>query len=86
MVLAFNRSFTRLAHQLRVFPFGPGVSVLRSRTVVPEIGRVGCSGEFQFLGVPNLPLNSDPACVVLRSFSSFVFLGFAQCLGAGGAG
>jgi hypothetical protein len=35
---------------------------------------------------PNLSLNSDPACIVFRSFSSFVFLGFVQRLGAGGAG
>jgi len=35
---------------------------------------------------PNLPLNSDPACIVLRSLSTSRFLGFAQRLGAGGAG
>jgi len=35
---------------------------------------------------PNLPLNSDPASVVFRSFSSFRFLGFAHRLGAGGVG
>jgi len=35
---------------------------------------------------PNLSLNSDPACVVFRSFSCSVFLGFVQRLGAGGAG
>ena len=39
-----------------------------------------------FLEQANPTLNSDPACVVLRSFSSFVFLGFVQRLGAGGAG
>ena len=86
MVLAFNSSSPRLAHQLRFFPFGLGGLALRSRTFAPETGRVACSGEFQLLGVPNLPLNSDPACIVLRSFSSFVFLGFVQRLGAGGAG
>jgi hypothetical protein len=35
---------------------------------------------------PNPALNSDPACIVFRSFSSFVFLGFVHRLGAGGAG
>ena len=35
---------------------------------------------------PNPPLNSDPACIVFRSFSSPCFLGSAQRLGAGGAG
>jgi len=35
---------------------------------------------------PNPPLNSDPACIVVRSLSSFSFLGSAQRLGAGGAG
>jgi len=34
----------------------------------------------------NPPLNSDPACIVFRSFSSSRFLGFVQRLGAGGAG
>jgi len=34
---------------------------------------------------PNPPLNSDPACIVFRSLSSFRFLGSAQRLGAGGA-
>jgi len=36
--------------------------------------------------MPNPPLNSDPACIVLRSFSSFVFLGFVRRFAAGGAG
>ena len=35
---------------------------------------------------PNPPLNSDPACIAFRSFSSSRYLGFAQRLGAGGAG
>jgi hypothetical protein len=35
---------------------------------------------------PNPPLNSDPARTVLRSFSSFRFLGSARRLGAGGSG
>jgi len=35
---------------------------------------------------PNPPLNSDPACIVIRSFSSTGFLGSVQRLGAGGAG
>jgi len=35
---------------------------------------------------PNPPLNSDPADIAFRSFSSFRFLGFAQRLGAGVAG
>jgi len=35
--------------------------------------------------LPNPPLKSDPACVVFRSFSCSVFLGFVQRLGAGGA-
>ena len=37
-------------------------------------------------GRPNPPLNSDPACIVFRSLSASRFLGFAQRLGAGGAG
>ena len=86
MVLAFISSFTRLAHQLRVFPFGLGGLVLRSRTFAPETGCVACSGEFQGFGVPNLPLNSDPACIAFRSLSSPCFLGFVQRLGAGVAG
>jgi hypothetical protein len=36
--------------------------------------------------VPNPALNSDPACIVFRSFSSFRFLDFAQRFGAGAAG
>ena len=35
---------------------------------------------------PNLSLNSDPACIVWRALSSSRYLGFAQRLGAGGAG
>ena len=35
---------------------------------------------------PNLPLNSDPARTVFRSFSSSRFLGFVHRLGTGGAG
>jgi hypothetical protein len=35
---------------------------------------------------PNPPLNSDPAHTVFRSLSASRFLGFAQRLGAGGAG
>jgi len=35
---------------------------------------------------PNPPLNSDPAYLVIRSFSSHCFLGSTQRLGAGGAG
>jgi hypothetical protein len=35
---------------------------------------------------PNLSLKSDPACIAFRSFSSFVYLGFASRLGAGVAG
>ena len=35
---------------------------------------------------PNPRLNSDPACIAFHSLSSFRFLGFAQHLGAGGAG
>lgn len=31
-------------------------------------------------------LNSDPACIDFRSFSSFVLLGFVQHLGAGKTG
>ena len=34
---------------------------------------------------PNPPLNSDPACIAFRSFSSSRFLGSVQRLGAGGA-
>jgi len=35
---------------------------------------------------PNLPLNSDPACIAFRSLSSSRFPGSAHRLGAGGAG
>ena len=35
---------------------------------------------------PNLPLNSDPACIAFRSISTSRYLGFVQRLGAGGAG
>ena len=35
---------------------------------------------------PNLSLNSDPACIVIRSLSTSRFLGSVQRLGAGGAG
>jgi len=35
---------------------------------------------------PNPQLNSDPACIVIRSFSTTRLLGFAQRLGAGVAG
>ena len=35
---------------------------------------------------PNLALKSDPACIAFRSLSAFRYPGFAQRLGAGGAG
>ena len=35
---------------------------------------------------PNPPLNSGPACIVFRSFSTSRYLGSVQRLGAGGAG
>jgi hypothetical protein len=37
-------------------------------------------------GRPNPLLNSDPARIIFRSFSSFRFLDSAHRLGAGGAG
>ena len=36
--------------------------------------------------MPNLSLNSDPACIAFRSLSTSRFLGSARRLGAGGAG
>jgi len=36
--------------------------------------------------MPNPPLNSDPACIVFRPYSSPCFLGSARRLGAIGAG
>jgi len=65
-----NRVSSIGRHSLRLFP-----SKLLSS-----------SGGLQFRGVPNPSLNSDPACAVFRSFSSFRYLGFVQRLGAGGAG
>jgi hypothetical protein len=38
------------------------------------------------MALPNLPLNSDPACIVFRSLSTFCYLGFVHRLGAGAAG
>jgi hypothetical protein len=35
---------------------------------------------------PNPQLNSDPACIAIRSLSTSCFLGSAHRLGAGGAG
>ncbi len=64
-----------------VWPRSVGSSFARSKPECP-----GSSGRLQFHGVPNLSLNSDPACIAFRSFSSFRFLGSAQRLGAGGAG
>ena len=86
MVLASNITSTFLAHQLQFFPFGLGSMVFRSHTSVNESKRAVCSGDFLRVGRPNLPLNSDPACIAFRSFSCPCFLGFAQRLGAGGAG
>ena len=43
-------------------------------------------GGFKLVGVPNPPLNSDPACIVFRSFFSSRYLGSAHRLGAGAAG
>jgi len=45
-----------------------------------------CSSVFQRSGAPNRALHSDPACIAFRSLSATRFLGFAQRLGAGGAG
>ena len=58
-----------------VTPDGPAL------LMVVEKGRLADATSAAYL-----PLNSDPACIVFRSFSSFVFLGFVQRLGAGGAG
>jgi hypothetical protein len=76
----------RLAHQLRFFIFGLGHSDFRSSTFAAGTRRIAGSGRFRFSGVPNPALNSDPACIVFRSFSSFRFLDFAQRFGAGAAG
>jgi hypothetical protein len=82
-----GRFFSRACpHQLRFFGFGLGHSDFRSSTFAPETRRIASSGRFQFSGVPNPALNSDPACIVFRSFSSFRFLDFAQRFGAGAAG
>ena len=66
---------------LKVRSFSVGIPVARSGP-----NQLGSSSGLQFHGVPNLSLNSDPACVGFRSFSSSRFLGSAQRLGAGGAG
>ena len=76
----------RLAHQLWFFHFWLDNLISRSRPFAPETRRVAGSGRFQLSGVPNPALNSDPACIVFRSFSSFRFLDFAQRFGAGAAG
>ena len=44
------------------------------------------SGGLQFHGLPNPPLNSDPACIAFRSLSTSRYLGSVHRLGAGGAG
>ena len=48
--------------------------------MIPE--SLGVIGNCQ----PNLSLNSDPACIVFRSLSTFRYLGSAHRLGAGVAG
>ena len=80
-----------LAQSAWFFAFGPVRLKARPRSVGIPFARskpvlFGFSSGLQFHGVPNLSLNSDPACIVSRSFSSFRYLGFAQRLGAGVAG
>src|ERR1035438_7650817 len=41
------------------------------------------SGGLKFLGVPNPPLKSDPACIAFRSLSTSRYPGSARRLGAG---
>jgi len=67
--------------RLNVLPRLVGSSFARSKPECP-----GNSGRLQFHGVPNLSLNSDPACTAFRSLSASRYLGSAQRLGAGGAG
>jgi hypothetical protein len=58
----------------------------RSQTAIPE-SRLAANLEGACpRNAPNPPLNSDPARIAFRSFSSFRFLGFVHRLGAGGAG
>src|SRR5664279_4165405 len=56
------------------------------KSVFPSYQRKANDSTLAYAPPPNPPLNSDPACIVFRSFSCSVFLGFVQRLGAGGAG
>ena len=67
--------------RLKARPRSVGIPFARSKPVL-----FGFSGGLQFHGVPNLSLNSDPACIAFRSLSTFCYLGFVHRLGAGGAG
>jgi hypothetical protein len=64
-----------------VRPHSVGSSFARSKPECPDN-----SGRLQFHGVPNLSLNSDPACIAFRSLSTSSYLGSAHRLGAGGSG
>ena len=71
-----------------VFAFGLVRMKAHSHTVGISFARsqpnpLGSSSGPQFLGVPNPPLKSDPACIAFRSLSTFRYPGFVHRLGAG---
>jgi hypothetical protein len=67
-------------------PLKPASSIGRHSLRPLQSQHLDNSSGLQFHGVPNLSLNSDPACIVRRSLSTSRFLGSAHRLGAGGAG
>ena len=87
----FLNTLYRWRNALQLFAFGLGNMNSRSHTIAitairAKIQHGAYSGGIIWVGGPNPPLNSDPACIAFRSLSCFRYLGFVQRLGAGVAG
>jgi hypothetical protein len=84
----FSNSLHPWRNPLQFFTFGLGRFSAHSHPVGIPFVRSGpdplsSSSGLQFLGVPNLSLKSDPACIAFRSLSAFRYPGSARRLGAG---
>jgi hypothetical protein len=66
------------------FPFSPQLVPFFPKPLCSSIALVHSAAKWA--SRPNRQLNSDPACIVFPSFSSFRYLGFVHRPGAGGAG
>ena len=84
----FSNSLHPWRNPLQFFTFGLARFSAHSHPVGIPFVRSGpdplsSSSGLQFLGVPNLSLKSDPACIAFRSLSTSCYLGFVHRLGAG---